>query len=65
MWKARDPTLVGKWDVGGGNREILTFLPSDWGTRIGEAGFIYFNRVAATGLLKTKPGWMFTVWPAL
>lgn len=45
--------------VGGTDREILTFLPSDWSTSRDKAGFVYFNRVAATGLLKTKPGWIF------
>lgn len=44
---------------GGTDREILTFLPSDWSISKDEAGFVYFNRVAATGLLKTKPDWIF------
>lgn len=36
------------WNVGGGvlgegDREILTFLPSDWAFSKGEAGFICFK----------------------
>lgn len=58
-WQSGIPLRLERGVLGEGNREIPTFLPSDWAFSKGEAGFICFNRVAAAGLLKTKPGWVF------